>query len=125
MGRKWNIRIGTGTTPRKQSAIKAAREGRMLQRHWDYVKPIYLNALYTSLRIIMFQAITHRDVRQFVEECIEDVFVPMPAHLWREYRDYTDKYRKGYETSKDILLDIDHLEDVTNDVPCIQNQAQV
>lgn len=75
MGRKWNIRIGTGTTPRKQSAIHAAREGRMLQRHWDYVKPIYLASLMRPLRDILPMAIPSRDVEQFAEECIEDAFV--------------------------------------------------
>ncbi|MBI4834681.1 MAG: sigma-70 family RNA polymerase sigma factor [Planctomycetes bacterium] len=88
MGQRWQIRIGTRTTPRKQSAIKAAREGRMLTRHWDYVKPIYIASLYRPLQDILPRAIPSNDLAQFAEECIEDAFVRI-----KEYEEGRYKFR--------------------------------
>ncbi|MEK7450010.1 MAG: hypothetical protein AAB019_11085 [Planctomycetota bacterium] len=49
MKRRWFIRVGTKTTPRNQSVIKAAKEDRLQQRHLDYVMLKYSNALFYPL----------------------------------------------------------------------------
>lgn len=75
MGGKWHIRIGTRTTPRKQSAIRAALSGTMLTRHYNYVQPIYQSALFWSLRGILPKSMSNQDVMRFAEDRINDAFV--------------------------------------------------
>jgi DNA-directed RNA polymerase specialized sigma24 family protein len=76
MGKKFFIRVGTRTTPRKQSAIKAAKEGRMEQRHLDYVMAKYRAALYYPLDTLLGRnRIGKIPLDEFIEDCVKDAFV--------------------------------------------------
>ncbi len=75
MGFRWTIRIGTATTPRKQSAMRAALIGTMLTRHYQYVQPIYQAALFWSLRNILPKSMSKQDVIEFAEDRINDAFI--------------------------------------------------
>ncbi|MFA5794760.1 MAG: hypothetical protein WC980_06815 [Candidatus Brocadiia bacterium] len=84
------LRIGTATTSRKKSAIKAALDGRMQMRHLDYVMLRYRYALvgpiiayvqthYGTGKIIGF------DPEELALNCVKDAFV----HI----KEYDPKYR--------------------------------
>ncbi|MDI6733586.1 MAG: hypothetical protein QME51_06750 [Planctomycetota bacterium] len=70
------LRVGTRTTPRKKSAIRAAREGRMQDRHLDYVMAKYHPALfYPLLNFLGTDKKFGFDLEQFVDDCIKDAFI--------------------------------------------------
>jgi DNA-directed RNA polymerase specialized sigma24 family protein len=86
MGQRPFIRIGTRTTPRKKSAIKAAREGRMEKRHLDYVLTKYHPALfYPLLNMLGTEKKLGFDLAVFVDDCIEDAFIRI--------KEYDEQYR--------------------------------
>ncbi|MEW6025691.1 MAG: hypothetical protein AB1599_00140 [Planctomycetota bacterium] len=84
------IRIGTRTTSRKKSAIQAALERRMLDRHLDYVIAKYHPALLYSVREIVLNQygagkIIGFSPEEFVDNCIKDAF--------SRIREYDPKYK--------------------------------
>lgn len=93
MGKRWEIRIGTQTTPRKQSAIRAALGGTMLTRHYQYVQPIYQSALFWSLKNILPASTPNNEIIQFAEDRINDAFVRIKEYDELKKSDPSYKFR--------------------------------
>jgi hypothetical protein len=93
MAQRWNIRIGTRTTPRKKSAIDAAIEGRMQQRHYKYIQAKYLAALYNWLRDHLPKSFSPQDISDFAERCVNDAFVRIKEFEAKKKADPDYKFR--------------------------------
>ncbi|MFH1231744.1 MAG: hypothetical protein V1709_09640, partial [Planctomycetota bacterium] len=84
------IRVGTRTTTRKRSAIQAALEHRMLDRHLDYVFAKYHPALLYPIQEIIWEhygkgKIIGFNADEFVDDCIKDAFLRI--------KEYDPKYK--------------------------------
>jgi len=121
MGRKWHIRIGTRTTSRKKSAIQAAIEGRMLDRHYKYVQTKYQRALYNWLRDHLPPSFSNHNIQDFAESAINDAFVNIkefdrlrkakPDYKFRTFLRNTvfKATREEYRGRKDEFVSIDEI----------------
>ncbi len=101
MNKNFFIRIGTRTTTRKRSAIKAALEGRMETRHLDYVMLRYRYALLEPVKEFILAhygpgKIIGFDPEEFALNCIKDAFIRI--------KEYDSKYRFRTFLVKKILL---------------------
>jgi len=93
MGDRWEIRIGTQTTPRKQSALRAALAGTMLTRHYQYIQPIYQSALFWRLKNILPASTPNNDIIQFAEDRINDAFIRIKEYDELKKADSAYKFR--------------------------------
>ena len=100
--------IGTSTTPRKQHAIRKAREGQLDTSSYEYAKSKWRSALFPPLRHRM-RADWWRDndVWDFADECINDAFNKIkeynPEHKFRTFLAeiiIKPKLSKLYKTKK-------------------------
>ncbi|MEW6026315.1 MAG: hypothetical protein AB1599_03345 [Planctomycetota bacterium] len=100
MNRRWFIRVGTKTTPRKQSVIKAAKEGRLEQRHLDYVMLKYSNALFYPLELLLGKKwLGGLSLREFVDNCIKDALIRI--------NEYDPQYHfRSFLTKKIVLPEL-------------------
>ena len=101
MDKNFFIRIGTRTTTRKRSAIKAALEGRLETRHLDYVMLRYRYALLEPVKEFILAhygpgKIIGFDPEEFALNCVKDAFIRI--------KEYDPKYRFRSFLVKKILL---------------------
>lgn len=86
MNKKRVFIIGTATTPKKQQAIRKAREGLLDTSSYEYAKSKWRSALFHPLRNRMHHDWwTDNDVWDFTDECINDAF--------NRIKEYNPEYR--------------------------------